>query len=102
LQKGARHGGDISNTSPLVAAAITTPRKPDRLGMRLEAIVGGSGVVSIGAEVLTAYSQPAFHPSSAAKRLAHDLIGSRRIGVPSERWLILVRRGNHRQQHLES
>jgi hypothetical protein len=30
LQKGAWHGGDISNTSPLVAAAITTPRKPDR------------------------------------------------------------------------
>jgi hypothetical protein len=40
--------------------------------------------------------------SGAAKRFVHDLIGSRRIGVSPERWLILVRRGNHRQQPFES
>jgi hypothetical protein len=31
----------------------------------------------------------------------HDLIGSRRIGVSPERWVILVRNGNHRQQPFE-
>jgi hypothetical protein len=40
--------------------------------------------------------------SGAAKRFAHDLIGSRWIGVSPKRWLILVRRGNHRQQPFES
>jgi hypothetical protein len=45
LQKGARHGGDISNTSPLVAAAITTPRSPIAIGTHPEAIAGGLGVV---------------------------------------------------------
>jgi hypothetical protein len=39
--------------------------------------------------------------SGAAKCLAHGLIGPRRIGVSSEGRLILVRRGNHRQQTLE-
>jgi hypothetical protein len=31
----------------------------------------------------------------------HDLIGPRRIGVSPERWVILVRRGNYRQQPFE-
>ena len=39
--------------------------------------------------------------SSAAKRLVHDLIGPRRIGVAAEHRLILVRHGEHRQQILE-
>jgi hypothetical protein len=32
LQKGAQHGGDISNTSPLVAAAIAMPRSQIAIG----------------------------------------------------------------------
>jgi hypothetical protein len=40
--------------------------------------------------------------SGAAKGFAHDLIGSRWIGVSRKRWLILVRRGNHRQQPFET
>src|SRR6476660_6391458 len=39
--------------------------------------------------------------SSAAKRLAHHLIGPRRIDVAGEGRLILVRHGEHRQQTLE-
>jgi hypothetical protein len=34
--------------------------------------------------------------SGTTKRFMHDLIGSRRIGVSPERWLILVRHGNNR------
>jgi hypothetical protein len=44
LQKGVRHD-DISNTSPLVASAITTPQSPIVIGTRPEAIAGELGVV---------------------------------------------------------
>jgi hypothetical protein len=39
--------------------------------------------------------------SSAAKRLVHDLVGPRRIGIAAEHRLILVRHREHRQQILE-